>query len=117
MKVVEENFRQLLQKVLCLWCKQIFVYIDEDFAINEVCPKFLSLLLTGITRIGVTERGSFKKYSGRRCISRSSKAVQNIKLPLTYSEYTVHLQNQLKVGSKPGLSHDIPFFSYAHAMK
>ena len=32
--VVEKNFRQLLQKVLCLWRKQIFVYIDEDFAIN-----------------------------------------------------------------------------------
>ena len=121
MKVVVENFRQLLQKVLCLWRKQIFVYIDEDFAINEIRPKFLSLLLTGITRIGVTERGSFKKYSGRRCISRSSKAVQNIKLPITYSEYTVHMQNQLKagsfVGTKAGLSHEVPFFSYARAMK
>ena len=63
MKVVEESFRQLLQKVLCLWREQIFVYIDEDFAINGIRPKFLSLLLTGITRIGVTERGSFKKYS------------------------------------------------------
>ena len=121
MKVVEENLRQLLQKVLCLWRKQIFVCIDEDFAINEIRPKFLSLLLTGITRIGVTERGSFKKYSGRRCISRSSKAMQNIELPLTYSEYTVHMQNQLKAGSsvrtKAGLSHDMPFFSYARAMK
>ena len=121
MKVVEENFRQLLQKILCLWRKQIFVYIDEDFAINEIRPKFLSLLLTGITRIGVTERGSFKKISGRRCISRSSKAVQNIKLLLTCPEYTVHLQNQLKagsfVGTKAGLSHDVPFFSYARAMK
>ena len=95
MKVVEENFRQLLRRVFCLWRKQIFVYIDEDFAINEIRPKFLSLLLTGVTRIGVAERGSFKKYSGRRCISRSSKAVQNIKRPLTYSEYTVHMQNQL----------------------
>ena len=84
MKVVEENFRPLLQKVLCLWRKQIFVYIDEDFVKNNFRPKFLSLLLTGIILIGVTERGSFKKYSGRRCISRSSKAVQNIKLPLTY---------------------------------
>ena len=64
MKVVEENFRQILQKILCLWRKQIFVYIDEDFAINEIRPKFLSLLLTGITRIGVTERGSFKKNPG-----------------------------------------------------
>ena len=63
MKVVEEGFRQLLQKVLCLWRKQIFVYIDEDFAINWFRPKFLSILSTGIIRIGVIERGSFKKYS------------------------------------------------------
>ena len=63
MKVVEENFSQLLQKVLCLWPKEIFVYIDEDFAINLIRPKFLSLLMTGTIRIGVTERGSFKKYS------------------------------------------------------
>ena len=40
------------------------MYIDEDFAINGIRPKFLSLLLTGITRIGVTERGSFKKIFG-----------------------------------------------------
>ena len=60
-KVVEENFRQLLQKVLCLWRKQILVYIDENFAINCILPKFLSLLMTGIIRLGVTERGSFKK--------------------------------------------------------
>ena len=46
MKVVEETFRQLLQKVLCLWRKQIFVYIDEDFAVNWIRPKFPSLLLT-----------------------------------------------------------------------
>ena len=48
MKVVEKNFRQLLQKVLCLWRKKIFVYIDEDFEINGIRPKFLRLLLTGI---------------------------------------------------------------------
>ena len=47
MKVVEENFCQLLQKVLCLWHKELFVYIDEDFAINLIRPKFLSLLMTG----------------------------------------------------------------------
>ena len=61
MKVVEENFRQL-QKVLCLWRKQIVVYIDEDFAKNLIRP-FLSILMTGIIRICVTERGSFKTYS------------------------------------------------------
>ena len=90
MKVVEENFRQLLQKVLCLWRKQIFVYIDEDFAINWIHPKFLSLLMTGIIRIGVTERGSFKKIFG----SSAYPALQRL-LPLTNSEFTVHMQNQL----------------------
>ena len=43
MKDVEENFRQLLQKVLCLWRKKIFVHIDEDIAKNWIRPKFLSL--------------------------------------------------------------------------
>ena len=39
------------------------MYIDDDFAINWIRPKFLSLLMTGIIRIGVTERGSFIIYS------------------------------------------------------
>ena len=56
MKVVQENYRQFLQKVRSLWRKQIFVYIDEKFAINGIYPKFLSLLLTGKFRRGVTER-------------------------------------------------------------
>ena len=76
--------------------------------------------MTGIIRIGVTERGSFKNIR-KRCISRSSKAVHNIKLPFTYSEFAVHIQNQLRagssVGTKAGLSHDVHFFSYARAMK
>ena len=75
--------------------------------------------MTGIIRIGVTERGSFKNIR-KRCTPRSSKAVHNLKLPLTYSELTVHMQNQLKagsfVGTKAGLSHCVEFFSYAHAM-
>ena len=40
------------------------MYIDEDVSINLIRPKFLSLLMTGIIRIGVTERGSFKKIFG-----------------------------------------------------
>ena len=72
--VVETSFRQLLQKLLCLWCT-----------------------------------------------SGSSKAVHKIKLPLIYSEFTGHMQNQLKagsfVGTKAGLSHYVQFFSYARAMK
>ena len=76
MKVAEENFHQILRKVLCLWRKQIFVYIVEDFAINLIGPKFLSLLMTGIIRKGVTERVSFKNIR-ERCLSRSSKAVHN----------------------------------------
>ena len=65
MKVVEENFRQLLQK---FFSQKIFVYIDEEFAVNRIRPKFLSLLLTGKIRIGVTERGSFKKNIPKWCI-------------------------------------------------
>ena len=76
--------------------------------------------MTGIIRVGVTERGSLKNIR-KRCISRSSKAVQNIKLLLTYSEFTVHMQNQLKAGScvetKAGISHDVQFFFCARAMK
>ena len=64
----------------------------------------------------MTERGNFKIYSEA---VRSSKAVYNIKLPLTYSEFTVHMQNQLKagsfVGTKAGLSHDV-HFSLVHVL-
>ena len=71
--------------------------------------------MTGIIRIGVTERGSFKKILGS-----DAYPMHNIKLPLTYSEFTVHMQNQLKagsfVGTEAGLSHDVQFFSYALAM-
>ena len=46
---------------------------------------------------------------------------QSIKLPFIYSEFTVHMQNQLKagsfVGTRTGLSHYVQFFSYARAMK
>ena len=69
--------------------------------------------MTVIIRIGVKERGSFKNIR-KRC-------VLHIKLPCTYSESTLHMQNQLKagsfVGTKAGLSHDTQFFSYACAMK
>ena len=69
--------------------------------------------MTGIVCICVTERGSLKKNIRKRCISRSSKAVQNIKLPLTYSEFTVHIENQLKagsfVGTKAGFLHYVQF--------
>ena len=76
--------------------------------------------MTGIIRIGVTERGSFKNIQERR-IFRSLNAVHDIKLSLANSEFTVHMQNQLKadsfVGTNAGLSHGMQFFSYARAMK
>ena len=75
--------------------------------------------MTGIIRIGVTERGSFKQYSEAVHIPLFKGCAKNIKLPFTYSEFTVHMQNQLKagsfVGTKAGLSHDVHFFSYARA--
>ena len=61
MKVVQENKRRFFQKVRSLWRKQIFVYIVEEFAINGIQPKFLSLLSTGKFRSGVTERVCFKR--------------------------------------------------------
>ena len=70
--------------------------------------------MTGIIRIGVPERGSFKQYL---------EAVHILqRLCITpYSEFTTHMQNQIKagsfVGTKAGLSHDVQFFSYARAMK
>ena len=94
MEVEEENFRQLQQKVWCLWRKQIFVYIDEDFAINWICLKFLSLLLTGKIRIGVTERGSFKKYSEAVHIplfkgcAKHKTAVNILRIYFAYAEST-----------------------------
>ena len=67
--------------------------------------------MTGIICVGVTERGSLKINNRKRCISHSSKAVHYIKLPSTHSEFTVHMQNQLKAGSfvatKPVLSHGV----------
>ena len=76
--------------------------------------------MTGVIRIGVTERGSFKNIR-KRCIPRSPKAVHKIKLPLTYPDFTVHMKNQLKagsfVGTKASLSHEVHFFPYARAME
>ena len=65
MKVVEENFRQLLQEVLCLWRKQIFVFIDEDFAISNSytlgCPPVRGgnprALASGLSYVQVDKHG------------------------------------------------------------
>ena len=77
--------------------------------------------MTGIIRIGVTERGSFKKCQDAVHIPFFTKAVHNIKLPLTYSDFSVHMQDQLKADSfvraKARLSRDVQFSSYARAMK
>ena len=61
MKVVQENKCQFLQKVRSLWRKQIFVYIDEEFAINGIEPTFLSFLLTGKFPKGVAKRVRLKR--------------------------------------------------------
>ena len=72
--------------------------------------------MTCIIRIGVAERGCFKHYSEAVHIP-FFKGLHNIKLPLTYSEFTVHMKADSFVGTKAGLSHDVQFFSYARAMK
>ena len=61
MKIVPENKRQFLQKVRSLWRKQICVYLDDEFAINGIQPKFQSLLLAGKFRRGLTERIRLKR--------------------------------------------------------
>ena len=65
MNVVQENKRQFLQKVQSFWRKKIFVYIDEEFAINGIQPNFLSLLLTGKFRRGLTEKVCLKRIFTR----------------------------------------------------
>ena len=50
-------------KGLVLGAKTDFEYIDKDFAIHLVRPKFLNLLMTDKICMGMAERGSFKKYS------------------------------------------------------
>ena len=63
--------------------------MDENFAMNLIRPKFLSLLLTGKICIGMDRKG----YSKKNCkwwISRYSKVVYNIKLPVAYSDFTAH---------------------------
>ena len=61
MKVVQKNKRQFLEKrfEVC-GANSFFVYIDDEFAINGIQPKFPSLLLTGKFRRGVTERARLK---------------------------------------------------------
>ena len=61
MKVVQEISDQFIQKVRSLWRYQIFVYIDEEFVINGIQPKFLSVLFTGKFRRGVPERVRLKR--------------------------------------------------------
>ena len=65
MKIVEKKKRRFLQEVRSLWHKQNFVYIDEGFAIDLIQPNFLSLLLTGKFRRGVTERVRLKRIFKR----------------------------------------------------
>ena len=43
----------------------IFVYIDKEFAINGIHPKFLSLLMTGIFPRGMTELVCLKRLFTR----------------------------------------------------
>ena len=74
MKVVEETFRQLLQIIWCLWLKQLFVYTDEDFKINSILPRFLSLILTGKN----SYRRDRKGYSQRIFVSGTYPVYPNV---------------------------------------
>ena len=76
--------------------------------------------MTGLIRIGVTERGCFKKYSEAVHIPLFKGCAKHETAVNILGIYRV-LQNHLEagsfVGTKAGLSHDVQFFSYARAMK
>ena len=59
-EICREKLAPISPKGPRLWCKFIFVYTDEDLAINWVQPNFLSLLLTDKFRRCVPERVPFK---------------------------------------------------------
>ena len=69
--------------------------------------------MTGIIRIGVTERGSFKKYSEAVHIplfkgcAKHKTAVNMLRIYRAYAEST---KAGSCVGTKAGLSHDVHFF-------
>ena len=62
------------------------MYIHENFAMNLIRPKFLSLLLTGEICIGVDRKGYTQRIRKWR-ISRYSKVVYNLELPDAYCTY------------------------------
>ena len=66
--------------------------MDEDFAINRICPKFLSLLLTEKTCIGVAEKGSLKiifvsVYS--KVVNNKKSAINILRTYRAYAESTL----------------------------
>ena len=71
-----------------------------DLRRNFVSAQYLENYLTKFhqilykIRIGMTGRGSLKSIR-KRCIKRYSKVVHNIKMPFAYSEFKVHMPNQL----------------------
>ena len=56
----------------------MFVYINEELAINGIQPKFLSLLLTGKFRRAVAERVRLKRIFARGEYTVFSAAVHSI---------------------------------------
>ena len=92
------------------------MYIVEEFAINRVQPKFLSILLTGKFRRGVTERVPLKRIFTSREYSYSA-AVYSIILLFanrlsTESNFSVIIRR-----SRAVITHDMLFLSYVHAPK
>ena len=46
-EVVQKYKHRFLKEVQSLWCKQMYVYIDKEFAISGFKAKVLILILTG----------------------------------------------------------------------
>ena len=61
MKVARKKCAPISPKSLKFVAQTNFVYIDEEFAINGIQPKVLSLQLTGKFCRGVTERVRIKR--------------------------------------------------------
>ena len=78
-----------------MWRKQIFVYIDEDFAINRIQHNFVSPSMTGKFRRGVTERVCLKIIFKSGELYHYSTDVFSTILSLACSEFAVHMQNLL----------------------
>ena len=84
MELVDETFRKLLQKVWHLWRQEMFMSLDENFAINLIRPF--------IDRYNSHRRD---RKSQKIFVKGAHPVIQRLcitlKRSLAYSEFTMHL--------------------------